>query len=264
MIREFVNLRKEIAKGKKLAGTFVRIERNPAIFYIAKEAGLDCVVFDAEHGAYNIETLHDLLSTANALEVPAIVRIPEGTKDFVSRTLDAGASGIVVPMVGTAEYARKIAFYAKYPDIGSRGYTSSSGHTQYTSFAKHVELMKEANERILVIVQIETLDGVDNVDEIAAVDGIDMLFIGPNDLSVALGIPGDLTNPKELEAIKKVSDAAKRHNKGFAMAAGKGLCEKFKNELDLFVLGADAAMLFSGMKDVRETVDGFIAEKEED
>lgn len=246
-------------EGKKVAGTFVRIERNPAMFYIAKEAGLDCVVFDSEHGAYTMETLHDLFTVANSLEIPAIARIPEGTKDFVSRTLDAGASGVLVPMVGSAEYARQIAFYAKYPGIGGRGYTSSSGHTQYTAFAEHTELMEEANSRVMVIVQIETVDGLANVDEIAAVEGVDMLFIGPNDLSVALGIPGKLTDPKELEAIKKVSDAAKRHGKLFGMAAGAGLCELFKDELDLFVIGADAAFMFAGMKNVRDTVDRFTA-----
>lgn len=254
-MRTFRNVKKEMHEGKKQAATFLRIERSPAALYIAQEAGLDFVVFDGEHGAYDVETAHDLFATAMALDIPAIIRVPEGTKDFVSRYLDAGAAGILVPMVGTAEYAKKIAFYSKYTPVGGRGYTSSSGHTAYTAYAKHTEVMEEANSRILTIVQIETAEGLANVDEIAAVDGIDMLFIGPNDLSVALGIPGDLMNPIELDAIARVAAAAKRHGKLFSMAAGPALCEKFAKELDAYVIGADSAMLFSGMKNVREKVD---------
>lgn len=258
-MRKLRNIKKEMHEGKKLAGTFLRIERNPAVLNVAQEAGLDFVVFDGEHGAYNIETLHDIFCTATALDFPAIVRIPEGTKDFISRYLDAGAAGILVPMVGSAEYARQIAFYSKYTPVGGRGYTSSSGHTAYTAFARHTDVMSEANDRILTIVQIETLDGLAHVDEIAAVDGIDMLFIGPNDLSVALGIPGDLMNPTELEAIAKVAGAAKRHGKLFSIATGRALCEKFARELDAYVIGADSAMLFSAMKNVRATVDELAA-----
>ena len=254
-MREYRNIKKEMLQGKKLAATFLRIERNPAILYVAQEAGLDFVVFDGEHGAYDIETLHDIFCTATALNFPAVVRIPEGTKDFISRYLDAGAAGILVPMVGSKEYAEQIAFYSKYPPVGGRGYTSSSGHTAYTAFAKHTEVMCEANDRILTIVQIETMEGLDHVDEIAAVDGIDMLFIGPNDLSVALGIPGDLMNALELEAIAKVANAAKKHGKLFSIAAGPALCEKFARELDAYVIGADSAMLFSAMKEVRKAAD---------
>lgn len=241
--------------GKKLAGTFLRIERNPAVLYVAKEAGLDFVVFDGEHGAYDVQTLHDIFCTATALNFPTIVRVPEGTKDFISRYLDAGAAGILVPMVGSAAYAEQIAHYAKYAPVGGRGYTSSSGHTAYTNSAMHTDVMREANERIMTIVQIETLEGLSNVNDIAAIDGIDMLFIGPNDLSVALGIPGDLMNPIELEAIAKVAEAARKHGKLFSMAAGRALCEKFTQDLDAYVIGADSAMLFGGMKSVRNVVD---------
>lgn len=253
-MREFVNIKEKMRSGIKQAGTFVRIQRSPAIVYLAKEAGLDFLLIDAEHGSYNVETIHDICAAAVAAELPVIVRVPEGTKGFISTYLDAGAAGIVIPMVGTAEYAEQIAGYSKYPPTGYRGYTSSSGHTAYASDAQHVQVMEEANRRILTVVQIETLEGLEHVDEIAAVDGIDMLFIGPNDLSVALGIPGKLTDPLELSAIRKVSEAAKRHGKLFSMAAGKGLCEKFANELDAYVIGADSGMLLNGMKNVRETV----------
>lgn len=259
-MREFVNLKAKMKAGQKLASTFLRIERNPAVIYLAKQAGLDFILFDAEHGSYNLETIHDLCTTALSEQLPVLVRIPEGTKGFISTYLDAGAAGILVPMVGSAEYAERIAGYSKYPPVGYRGYTSSSCHTAYAGGVKHQEVMEEANNRILTIVQIETLEGLNNVDEIAGVDGIDMLFIGPNDLSVALGIPGDLMNPIELEAIAKVAAAAKKHGKLFSMAAGRALCEKFAKELDAYVIGADSAMLMNGMKNVRKTVDELAAQ----
>ncbi len=245
--------------GQKLASTFIRIQRSPAMLYLAKQAGLDFLLIDAEHGSYNLETIHDICATSISESMPVIVRVPEGTKGFISTYLDAGAAGILIPMVGSAEYAKQIAGYSKYMPVGYRGYTSSSGHTAYAGAVKHTEVMEEANNRILTIVQIETLEGLENVDAIAAVDGIDMLFIGPNDLSVALGIPGDLMNPIELEAIKKVADAAKRHGKLFSMAAGKALCEKFAKELDAYVIGADSAMLMTGMKNVRTITDELAA-----
>jgi len=239
--------------GQKIAGTMLRVVRNPAVCYLAKNAGLDFVMYDCEHSNYNFETLHDSFILANALGFGGFVRVPVGSKEYISRVLDAGAVGVMVPMVERREHAEELVKYSKYQPIGSRGYTSNGGHTDYKG-GKHSDLMEQGNAKVIAIAQIETRQAVDNVEVIASVEGIDVLLVGPNDLSLSLGIPGDMMNPLELEAIAKVAAACKKYGKAFGIHAGPQLLEKFAADLTLTMTLSDADLLAQGFSQVYNTL----------
>ncbi|MCL2617288.1 MAG: aldolase/citrate lyase family protein [Defluviitaleaceae bacterium] len=249
-----MNLKHKMRGGSKVAGCFLRIVRNPAGILAAKNAGLDYVTYDCEHSNYNFETLHDAFILANAVGIAGIVRVPCGSRDYVSRALDIGAAGIMVPLLNTKEDAEEFVRYAKYPPIGKRGFGGSGADTGYKRGA-HAEVMREQNEKVLTIGQIETKVAVDNVDEIAAVPGLDVLLVGPNDLSIELGFPGDLLNPVQLEAIAKVAAACKKHGKYFGLHAKKDLLEKFAQDLTFVSSTTDTDLLTAGFTGIRELCD---------
>lgn len=249
-----MSIKEKLLSGQKVHGSMVRLQRNPAIPFLAKNAGLDFLLFDCEHGHYNFETLHDMIVAGNAMGFDSFVRVAELSKDWISRMLDAGATGVMVPMTETAEQAKEIVKWAKFPPIGDRGYGSALAHSNYAGGGKHVDVMNTQNNRVVVIAQIETGLAVENVDAIAATEGIDVLLIGPNDLSISLGIPGDLMNPIELEAIAKVAAACKKHGKSFGLHAGPPMHEHFKNDETFMMLSTDFDILANGFKSIKDTL----------
>ena len=250
-----MNNKEKAKSGQMICGTMIRTVRNPSIVCLAKNAGLDFVMFDCEHGTYTTETIHDMCMTAMALGLECFVRVPAGTKDYISRILDCGTSGIMVPMTETAEQAKNLVLYSKYAPIGSRGFAMCA-NTGYKP-GKHTEVMQGANSRVWSIAQIETKLGVENCEEIAAVEGIDALLIGPNDLSIDLGIPGDLDNPIQIEAIKKVAAACKKHNKLFTIHARPEYYEKFKGDLSFVMQMLEVDFIMEGFKKIKAFADNF-------
>ena len=246
-------LKETLMSGNKIAGIMIRVLRNPAAAQLIKNAGLNFFMFDCEHASYDMETLHDTFLMANALGVGGFVRVPAGEKAWISRVLDAGATGVMVPMIENREQAENLAKYSKYQPIGIRGFSGGIAYSAYKG-GVHMQMMEEQNRRVITIAQIETRSGVANAEEIASVEGIDALLIGPNDLSIALDIPGDLMNPIELEAIAKVAAACKKHGKAFGLHGGPALLEKFKDDLTLIMSGSDVDVLTNGFKSTYETI----------
>ncbi|OGG56308.1 MAG: aldolase, partial [Candidatus Handelsmanbacteria bacterium RIFCSPLOWO2_12_FULL_64_10] len=175
-------------------------------------------VFDMEHTGWSVETIRALMATSQGL-VP-MARVPATEYHFLARVLDVGAMGLMVPMVQTAEQARLIVQSTKYPPAGRRGAAFGVAHDDYLD-GDVVAKMRSANEETLLIAQIETAQGVENADEIAAVDGIDCLWIGHFDLTNSLGIPAQFTHPDYRRAVDRVLDACRRHGKapGFMVAS---------------------------------------------
>jgi 2-keto-3-deoxy-L-rhamnonate aldolase RhmA len=244
-------LKERLRAGKKIYGTMIRVLRNPAVCYIAKNSGLDFVMYDCEHSNYTMETLHDLFITGNALGLSSFLRVPNLEKQYISRALDQGAEGVMVPMLSTAEMARDLVTYSKYQPLGNRGFASGIAYTDYISGGGHVDIMQSNNEKIISIAQIETKAAIDNADAIAATDGVDVLLVGPNDLSLALGIPGDLMNPIELEAIAHVAAACKKHGKAFGLHAGAPLLKMFYDDLTFVMMQSEIDFLGAGFKSVK-------------
>lgn len=201
-----------LKSGGTSIGTMVFEFASTGIGRIMANAGAEFVVYDMEHTGFEVETIRMLIATTPRPTLVPIVRIPTTHYDFVSRALDMGAMGIMAPMVETAEEARLLVQSAKYPPIGRRGAAFSIAHDDYRS-DPIPDVVKSSNDEVLVIVQIETANGLKNLDEIAAVPEIDVLWIGLYDLSNSLGIPGQMQHPQIESAIDRVIAACHKNNK---------------------------------------------------
>ena len=206
---------KDMSKSRKAKlGTFIVEFATPGIGHIAHNAGCDFVLLDMEHSAFSHETVKSAIRYFEAAGVRVIVRSPSRDYTMIARACDAGAEGVMVPMVSTAEEARMMLDHMKYFPHGKRGVALSIAHDNYSnSTASVADRMQAANDRLTFFCQIETAEGAENVDAIAAVEGVDCLWVGHFDLSTSLGIPGQFEHPKYIAAMDRIIAAAKKHNK---------------------------------------------------
>ena len=211
-------VKKKLREGGAALGTMVFEFATTGIARLAASAGAEFVIFDMEHTGWSMETVRMLMATSRGLDCAAMVRVPATEYHFLARVLDMGAQGVMVPMVESVEQARLIVQATKYPPVGRRGAAFGVAHDDYQG-GDAVAKMQSANDEILLIAQIETARGLDNVDGIAAVPGIDVLWIGHHDLTNSMGIPGQFEHPRYLEAVQRVLDAANRHGKAAGFMA---------------------------------------------
>ena len=252
-----MTLKERLKNGERVYGTMVRLQRNPAYCILAKNAGLDFILFDCEHGQYNLETMHDLFQMAHAVGLTAMLRVPMLDKESISRYLDAGAKGVMVPMTETPEQAREIVHWSKYPPIGERGYGSGIGASYYVMGLSSTDAMQAINDEVISIAQIETALAVENIEEIVSTEGIDAVIVGPNDLSISLGIPGQLTSDIEIAAIRKVAEATRRAGKAFGIHGPEALNQMFAEYINLCAFSTDTELLMNGMKNMKEKMVGW-------
>ncbi len=185
---------------------------------IAAAAGADFILFDMEHTGWGIDTIRTLIATARGADIVPLVRVPATQYHLLSGPLDVGAMGLMIPMVESAEQAQLIAQSVKYPPVGGRGAAFGIAHDDFgLEPGTTLEKMTRSNEEGLIIAQIETVAGVENVEAIAAVEGIDVLWIGHNDLTNSMGIPGQFDHPDYLAAVERVLAACRSHNKAAGM-----------------------------------------------
>ena len=246
---------KKMREGKRVVGTMVRMVRNPAIALIASHAGLDFIMLDLEHGPYNLETVDDIFKVGRSVGLGCFVRVPELARGYVSRIMDAGATGVMVPMVESVEEAKLLTQWTKYAPLGGRGFGGVGGHTDFASIGSDAtpSFMAQTNEETIAIAQIETAKAVEDIDAIADVPGIDALLIGPNDLAISLGCAGDLMGAALDKAIGKVAAAAKKHEKIFGLHAPDGLLERWiPRGCTLVMSNLDASILSAGMKAISQ------------
>lgn len=201
-----------LATGGSALGTMAFAFDAPALGPVAANAGAEFIIFDMEHSGWGIDTIRRLLAATRAASVVPLVRVPAATPHLLTGPLDAGAMGLMIPMVESAAQARLIADACRYPPTGKRGSAFGLAHDDYTP-GDIVENMAHANDHLLLIAQIETAAGVDDVDAIAATAGIDVLWIGHFDLTASLGIPGQFDHPAYQAAVTRVLDACHRHGK---------------------------------------------------
>jgi len=200
-----------LASGGTAVGTMITDTRTPAIAVLLANAGFDFFILDTEHGSFSMETVADLMLMARLSGITPVVRVPDDGYPWIARTLDAGALGIMVPRVRSLDQVQRAVRAVKYPPLGERGMSGGRGNTGYRSM-KMVDYVTRANEETFLIVQIETREAIDNIDALLEVPGVDAALMGPNDLSMSLGVPGDGEHPQVTEAIQKVVDSAKRHH----------------------------------------------------
>ena len=209
--------KRKLAQGERSFGTMVFEFDTPGIAQLAASAGAEFVMYDTEHTGWGIDTIRRLMAFHRATDIVPLVRVPAIEYHLVAPVLDAGALGFMAPMVHTAEQARQLVSFARYPPTGRRGAAFGLAHDQYST-GDFAARMREADDEVLVIAQIESEKGLANVDEIAATDGVDVLWIGQGDLSIALGIPFQYAHRDFLAALDKVVEAAERHQKTAAFA----------------------------------------------
>lgn len=237
-------VKREIAQGGRAFGTMVFEFFTPGLGAIVKAAGADFVLYDCEHSGAGIETVKQQMAYCRGLGLPPYVRVPAGDYHFVARTLDAGAMGIMVPMVESAAQAKAIVDACRYPPKGKRGAAFGMAHDDYRPGPVR-DTMAAADARTLVICLIETAAGIENVDAIADVDGVDVLWLGHFDLTNSMGIPAEFDHPRFVAAVDKVVAAAKRTGKtaGF-MAADEAWGRRFLDlGFRLIAYGLDSALL---------------------
>ncbi len=203
-------VKQALRNGQTVIGTMIAEIRQPAVVQLLANAGFDFVIIDNEHGAFNLETIADLARFAVHLGITPIVRVPDLTYAYIAQALDAGAQGIMAPRISNAAQVSEVLQIMKYPPVGSRGNALSRGYTQFKS-GSVVQAMAEANEETLLVVQVETQGAIETIAEIAAMPGVDVALVGPNDLSIALGVAGQLEHPLLQAAIQKTIEACQQH-----------------------------------------------------
>ena len=237
------------SKGLKV-GTSVFEFDSPGIGQIIKAAGADYVFVDMEHSGFGIDTLKRILRYMQSADLLTIVRPLTKAAHHIGQVLDAGADGVLIPMVETAEEARQAISAMKYLPQGNRGAALGIAHDRYRA-SNMKETFAAANENIAAIILIESAEGIKNVDQIAAIDGVDGLWLGGLDLSCSLGCLGEFDgNPVFDQAVTKLLDATKKHNINagrltFAPEEGINL---FKAGFDAISYSADIYLLRSAIE----------------
>lgn len=198
----------KLKRGEKLFGPFMNMNY-PTAIEIAGLAGFDFVIIDNEHGEIPVEGTLDLIRAAKLTGIPAIVRVYEGNPELIDKALDLGADGVQIPNIGSKEAAITAVKAAKFAPTGSRGCNRFVRAGRYGSIPKE-DFFGKANDETAVILQVEGQDGVAALPEILTVPGIDVLFVGPYDLSASLGIPGQVDHPKVIEQMNIIMEQAQK------------------------------------------------------
>jgi 2-keto-3-deoxy-L-rhamnonate aldolase RhmA len=207
-------IKKAVREGRLSIGTMMSELGTPGIAQLLQYTGLDWVMIDMESSLFSIDQVAALIAWFKATPITVLVRPPANFPHLLQRVMDIGAMGVHVGHVETAEAARAIVDGVMYPPLGNRGVEMVSAHTDWAQ-PKAAEYMPLRNAQTSVVAMIESVEGLGNVDAIAAVEGVDIVHASRNDLSVALGIPQQYDHPKYKEALIKISDACNRHGKAF-------------------------------------------------
>ncbi|MFT8247112.1 HpcH/HpaI aldolase family protein [Roseomonas sp. BN140053] len=202
-MKDKLTFKARLRADKPLHGFFVGVP-SPVVVELAGYSGFDFVIIDTEHGATGLETLEHMLRAAAASGIAALVRVPRGGADDILHVLDAGADGILVPHVTNVEAAKRIVQHAYYPPLGRRGISTLSRAARHGT-GDAPTMLREQASRTAVIVMVEDAEALTEVSAIARVEGIDALFVGPNDLAASMGHLGDAAHPEVSHAVAAIS-----------------------------------------------------------
>ena len=237
-----------------LAGTFLNLGSSAAV-EIAAGTGFDWLLLDLEHGSGHLSDLRAQLLAMRGCSAAPIVRIPSVDQDIVKFVMDSGAAGIMFPYVSSAAHAAQAVDFMKYPPAGNRGV---AGIIRATDFGRSWSAyFQEANQNSLVVVQIEHPDAVACSAEIAAVPGVDVLFVGPLDLSVNLGTPGVFTTPEMRRALETVVQSCRAHGKVAGILSRPELVDEHRTMgFHFLALGSDSGAVVTGMQQNLKAIRG--------
>lgn len=245
-----------IEKKKYVLGPFMKLS-SATVVEIAGLAGFDFVILDSEHGPLDLSEIENLIRAAHLRNLSAIVRVGANDPLLIGRALDIGADGVQIPQISNKGDAERAVAAAKFFPIGDRGVCRYVRAAEYTRIQKQ-DYFLQANKNSSVVVHIEGIEGLRNLDEILDVDGIDVLFIGPYDLSQSLGIPGQTEHPrllKEIEGIIKKA-AAKHKAVGIFSETPEAAKRYINRGVQYISYAVDVGMIYDKFKSVVESVKG--------
>jgi len=238
-------VKQNLRAGKLQLGTGFGQLRSPEIPKMLSAAGFQWAFIDTEHGGFDLETVQDICRVSVMAGLSPIVRVGDLQYSLVARALDCGGQGIIFPRVESPELLERAVSWTKFPPLGVRGYGLTAVQVDYepVTFAQIIEHM---NANTMVVLQIETKRALEARDELLAVGGIDAVMIGPADLSISLGVPGEFQHPKMVEAMEKVRDSCVKRGIAPGTQTRSSALAKFWKERGMLFLGCsnDTAMLY--------------------
>jgi 2-dehydro-3-deoxyglucarate aldolase/4-hydroxy-2-oxoheptanedioate aldolase len=249
------SIRQRVTSGEQVVGAMVFEFFSPGMAQLLVHAGCEYVIYDMEHTGISLETVKTQVACCRGLPISPMVRVPRGDYHFLARALDVGCHGVMVPMVNSADEARAIAEATRYPPRGRRGAAFGFAHDDYAP-GDPLGKIEAADARTVVIAQIETERGLNAVEEIAAVDGIDVLWVGHFDLTNFLGIPGAFDHPRYTSALERIVAAARAHGKGLGfLAFDAAWARQYKSlGFNMLATGPDHTMLMASVRSVLQSI----------
>jgi 4-hydroxy-2-oxoheptanedioate aldolase len=246
MMATMTDIRSRVLGGETLFGAFCDLA-SPLAAELAGNAGYDWLILDLEHGASTEADLLGLLHAVETTPAAALVRPQSAERLRIGRALDLGASGVMLPQLQSAAEVRAAMSFLRYPPVGTRGLALRTRGADMGALS-HADVARVVNERILGIIQIEARGTVTDADEIAAIDGVDVLFVGPADLSHNLGVPGRFDDRIYLDALETVVAACQRHGKaaGILLYDTAVLAQHLELGFRFVGLGSEGAFVSAG------------------
>lgn len=248
-------LKQKLAAGKWVSGPIVEEIRTVGGVAMLAQAGHDFLWWDMEHNFYDWDDLLNLVQLTQLYGMTPLVRVTDLSYGNVARALDAGAQGIIIPRVDNAEQAEQAVSYAKYPPRGRRG---AGGMARNFYEAKSaLQSVEDGNAETMVVLQIEHPDAIGELDAICSVDGVDVICVGPQDLSVNMGIHGQFDNPTFQEAIGKINDICAKHEKPVGMVSRDAASFKIWGDLGcrFMVCNSDLSLILQQATRDRKTLE---------
>ena len=247
------SLKERLRNGEQVLGTMVTTFTAPDIAKILQVCGFDFFIVDCEHGAFTTREVANIIAVARGIGMPALVRIPEMRREHALKFMEMGASGLLLPNTETAEQAKMLVDCTKYAPLGHRGVSLSRPHTDFKKVSG-ATYMPQANDETILMCQIESRKGVENVEEIIAVEGIDVAFIGPNDMSQDYGILGQFEHPEIVAAFERIVAAAEANGKwaGAHFGGAAPLKPWLKKGMQINMWNSDNGLLALGAAAITE------------
>lgn len=243
-------IKDSLQKGNTVYGPFCKIQ-DPTIVEIAALSNFDFVIIDMEHGPFSIESAQRMIRAAEARGITPVVRVTENNETLILRVLDIGAKCIQVPQICTKEDAQSVVKATKFFPQGERGMCRYVRAAEYTNIGP-ADHFGKANDDVISIIHIEGMEGIENLEEILSVEGIDIIFLGPYDLSQSCGVPGQVHHEKVVGAMKDAVKLARKHGK--AVGTFTESIENAKKWKDIGVqyisYAVDVGLIMNTFKDI--------------
>jgi len=248
-------LRQRLQQGELLLGQMVLELFTPGIGPMLEACGLDFVIFDMEHGRCDIALMSEMIASCRGSNIVPMARVPDAGFAPLSRVLDIGARGVMVPRVETRQQAEEIVSQLKYAPVGKRGVALGVAHDLYRAGAP--EFFARTNEEIVVILLLETAKAFDNLDEIVSVPGVDIAWMGHYDLTVSMGIPAQFDHPTFLKAMDDLIAACKKYGvaPGFLPPTPESAVHWINKGFRAISLGSDIGVFLDGVRRFRAYVE---------